>query len=385
MRIEFCSLCDESVPLPDLDKGIAVKTKGRIICANCESAMSREGEAQPASPLQFMGSQPVEGEALQSGGDTTVMDNSQEAKSRPRRGTAQDPVGGMLFAAFTLLVIGGLMAGFHFYDQYKLERGFMQAEMSRLSALMDESVAIQNRRVRGAVGEATRELPAALAKLNLLESSLAAQAQQRSEDQAAWAAELDGLKQKLTRVDVLLERLDGNEQDLELVAASLADVFDDVLGLKRRLDSAEAIADAMPASTEALEEPDAPAAWLGHVSELEDADPGTRWLAVTAIGEFGDPSCAPHLTPRLEDEDVFVRMAAARILGEVRAFSAIESLIDALEDEQNTVRQAAMLALRSLTGESLKFDADEKPAVRQKRVNAWREWWSKNKKNFETP
>jgi len=379
MRIEFCSLCDESVPLPDLDKGIAVKTKGRIICASCEAAMGG-GTSETKPGVGELASAP-----LSVGGDTTIMEEaSPRLRERGKRSGPGDALGGMMFAAFTFVVIGVVMAGFQFYDQYKSDRTRSGAEITRLRRLVEENTAIQERRVRSAVQEATAGLPATLASIDELKLALGHWQDSQTAERAGLQKELDLIKTKLGSLDLLAERMDGNEGDLGKLATSMADIFDDVLSLQRRVDSTEAIQAAAPVELAVVDAPPAEAPWLSQVSGLSSGDPGTRWLAVTAIGEFGDPECAPHLIPRLKDEDVFVRMATARILGEVGANSAIGDLIDTLDDEQNTVRQAAMLALRALTGESLKFDADEKPAVRQKRVKAWRDWWKKNQSKFVT-
>lgn len=123
MRIEFCSLCDESVPLLDLDKGVAVKTKGRVVCAKCESAMSVDGSPEKSPELALIGSEPTP-QAHQPHG---VHGSHQDPSRNPSRKRRRQPgpeglLGGLLFGAFTLIVIGAVATGFHFYDQYELER-----------------------------------------------------------------------------------------------------------------------------------------------------------------------------------------------------------------------------------------------------------------------
>ena len=74
------------------------------------------------------------------------------------------------------------------YDQYELERQQAAIELERLSDQLDRSVDIQNRRVRDAVQEATSDLPAALARLDRMDSSLAGLAGQRTEVPTTWPA-----------------------------------------------------------------------------------------------------------------------------------------------------------------------------------------------------
>jgi HEAT repeat protein len=387
MRIEFCSLCDESVPLPDLDQGIAVKTKGRTICANCESAMSAPELPARQAALALLGSEPVAGMLTSSGGDTTVMEpmKSPGKPSSARSSAVGTSTGGMLFGLFSLLVIAALVVGFKLYDQFESKRLADSKELASLSRLVEQKAAVQDRRMRAAIDEVTDKFPGMQATTARLDQEMIDLGAAHGKSILALRSELELIKKKVSGLNVLLERMDGNEAALSSVALSMTDVVSDLLALNRRLDSAEAIAAAMPLDDGNLGAADVErvAPWAVQLPGLADLDSATRWLAVTAIGEFDDPECAPHLIPRLKDEDVFVRMAAARILGEVRALSAIEALIDTLEDEKPIVRQSSMLALRSLTGESLKFDPDAKAAQRSKRVKAWRDWWKKNKSKYE--
>src|SRR5262245_15688920 len=48
MKIHFCDLCNESVPQSDLDEGRAYFRKGRVVCANCDRAMSHAASGEPA-------------------------------------------------------------------------------------------------------------------------------------------------------------------------------------------------------------------------------------------------------------------------------------------------------------------------------------------------
>ena len=40
MEILFCDLCNESVPQSDLERQRAFRLKGRVICSECDKAMS---------------------------------------------------------------------------------------------------------------------------------------------------------------------------------------------------------------------------------------------------------------------------------------------------------------------------------------------------------
>ncbi|MFM7299129.1 MAG: hypothetical protein ACKO4Q_18135 [Planctomycetota bacterium] len=52
-EIYFCDLCNESVPLVDLDAGRATRLKGRVVCATCHRAMGTApalGAPETAAP-----------------------------------------------------------------------------------------------------------------------------------------------------------------------------------------------------------------------------------------------------------------------------------------------------------------------------------------------
>jgi HEAT repeat protein len=103
---------------------------------------------------------------------------------------------------------------------------------------------------------------------------------------------------------------------------------------------------------------------------------------VQSLGDTHDVAVVPHLVPLLEDADIFVRMAACRYLGDLGGMEAVPALIDTLEDEEASVREAALVALRSLTTQTIPFDPLARDGDRSKRVKAWREWWEEASKEL---
>lgn len=152
--------------------------------------------------------------------------------------------------------------------------------------------------------------------------------------------------------------------------------------LRDRLDEAETtLAQGVPALVAAVADPVAPK-WAVELADLASSNAGSRWNAVTALGETGDPGVIPYLTPVLKDQDVFVRMAVARVLGDLGAPEAIEPLIGALEDEEPVVREAAMVSLHAITGRNFHFDPMASTAEREKKIKAWRQWWAKARADY---
>jgi len=174
------------------------------------------------------------------------------------------------------------------------------------------------------------------------------------------------------------------EKRIDEVSARIAKNEDDLRAVTARVLSVEtAPPPAAPVIVETAPTLEATtASWMPLLDGLMNDLNSTRWESVTGLGATKDPAVVPHLVPMLKDLDVFVRMATARVLGEMQAKPAVPALIDTLEDAETAVREAAFIALRTITGKDLKFDAQAIDAERAKKVKAWREWW---KKESETP
>jgi HEAT repeat protein len=84
-----------------------------------------------------------------------------------------------------------------------------------------------------------------------------------------------------------------------------------------------------------------------YLAELvENADPGTRYLAAMALSKIGDEaeSAVPSLLKALRADDMFLRMATTGALINIGA-PAVSGLIRALFDQNAAVRRASAKAL----------------------------------------
>ena len=79
---------------------------------------------------------------------------------------------------------------------------------------------------------------------------------------------------------------------------------------------------------------------------VEEADPGTRFLAAQALGQIGDEAEAavPALLFALRANDMYLRMATTGALIKIGE-PAVAGLIRALFDSNNAVRRASAKAL----------------------------------------
>jgi HEAT repeat protein len=84
-----------------------------------------------------------------------------------------------------------------------------------------------------------------------------------------------------------------------------------------------------------------------HLIELvRDADPGTRYLAATALGRIGDEAenAVDVLLMALRYDDMFLRMAITGALISIGQ-PAVPGLVKALFDQNRAVRRASAMAL----------------------------------------
>ncbi len=369
MEIIFCDVCNESVPQADLDQGLAVHHKGRVICSRCEAAMSPDAarsleERALAGEVEPAGS---------SADETTVV----ETLPIPARTLTGRPVARGLGAGTAVACVALVLsaAGVAFlWDRIEsqgrsFERVARSQELARAEVLaMEERLASS----MAAMAASVEKTSATLQGLGTRIDELGGREQQGND---SLREDLAGLARRTQELEEVLSAIDHQELELARLSTAAVGLQEQFRRLTERVDQAEATA------REVTPEVRAPAptepAWRVFVADLKSANSGVRWQAVQSLGGSRDPAVAEVLAPMLQDADIFVRMATARVLGDLGARSAIPALIDALEDSEASVREAADVALRAITGQDFQFDPGAKDAERQKRVKAWRDWWKK--------
>jgi hypothetical protein len=377
MKIDFCDLCNESVPLSDLESGRAVRIKGRVVCSRCDQIMHARAMHEVALPgvgsmaaLATAGAPPLDA-------PVTALPAPSVASPWAAAPLAPDsPRGAGALALAAVALLGALGIGYWLYDRSEKETRAQQLRWADLRSELAElraesealSVTVEQR--------STKDLHALEQKVEAGRQQvegLLASARQDTQAVAGRIAEIEQRVAVLQETGGSDERQDG---ELRALQQKLAQVGTEVEQLGRALaDVASEHANALAAVAEP-----APAqpAWMGLVAKLSSADEGDRWSAVISLGETRDPAVSPYLLPVLKDEDIFVRMAAARTLGDLRAPEAVPALIDALADAEPSVREAVYTALKAITKRDMAFDAlgeDEDQRTRQ--IQVWRDWWAK--------
>jgi len=85
--------------------------------------------------------------------------------------------------------------------------------------------------------------------------------------------------------------------------------------------------------------------------------------------------CAPGVFEGgINDASTGARVAAMADIEKTGDQSAIPSVVECLGSNDPVVRAAAIRCLRSLTGETLDYRADDPPLQRQVAVDRWVEW-----------
>lgn len=368
MDIHFCSVCQESIPVPDLAAGRAVQRGKGFVCAACERAMGATAP-EPAGHPAPAATEPPAAEAAHPA--SLAAGAAAPAAPRPARAglyAACLALGGVAYLwwqaresaerAFAARAVDRQRT-----EQLALEAGELGRELAALrSTLGDERVA-----ARGAADGAARrvdELQAQLADARAGVSALARRAD-----------EADRLRERVELLGALAPRLQDMEVKLRALVEERTALVARVAELEAALKDAAQRTTVVPSNEQAG--PGAPTrpGWDTRLADLTSPSEATRLEAVLALSATKDPAVVPHLVPRLKDENLFVRTATARALGELRVLDqpAALALCDALLDEAPPVREAAWVALRATTGLNLAYDPLGSDAERLRRAKAWRE------------
>ena len=363
MKIYFCDICNQSIPIKDLDDGLAVAVKGKLICAACNTAAASATKTATASTA-----------APASGGST-----------------ARD-VGLVVVAA----ALGAGGAWFLVHDsQKKLEARLMSQLSDAVSKGSDSGTRIAG--VASDLDAARRSIDALKKQI---EDEALEDAARRQHDQAGVEARIENIKKYMRESETLKERV----QELEVRSAAAADsngsVQRDVAALRGQIGELVAnigkIATPGPASqpVKTNEEASPPVANANPTlpplpkdlqdvaKNLKSGEPGLRFDAVEQLGKSRDPRVVPYVAGALGDSDDFVRRVAAEVLGDLNAKTAIPLLIDGLMDEQLHVRQAVIGALRKVSGQNIKYDEYGKKEERVKQQRLWKTWWDQNQEKI---
>ena len=340
MKIYFCDLCNESVPLTDLEQGKAQVLQGKIFCQKCNPALLARSTAA---------------------------------------------AGGQWIAWLALLAVVAT-AVFTFVETRSLDDRLGQTPR------YDPQIADLNR--------STEKLDQTLQMMQSSEGSLQQVVQKLTEDSTATrttlqerSARLEQLEREVQNLQTLLEALRSDRellQKLELrqteISRSLSSMRETVASLEGRISGLTASVSSSPPVPDSA--PSKSADFSERVqrllTDLESRNASVRWSAVDSLHQERDRRLIPHLIPLLDDSDAFVQFRVISTLRDLNARSAVSKLIALLRDSDAIVREESLETLVVLTGNNQRFDvASGSSSDREKGIRAWEEWLQKNRDRYE--
>ncbi|MBL8896819.1 MAG: HEAT repeat domain-containing protein [Planctomycetes bacterium] len=372
MKIFFCDVCNESIPVKLVQEGQISTVKGKVICPKClpvAAPASEEAVGAVPAPL-VVGKPPV-----------------RAAGSR---------AAGLLALLGCGLGAGALALGFSLRQESEEQRRELRESSKSITVLIQE-LADAEARTRLRVGEEERRFEAhetelekarrALDAIDVLRRELDAETKlwegRKLELEAGFAKTLgqglEPLRTQAVRVEASVAKSSSEAQGLRNELARLAGRVDMLAGRAAESGPVAAPAPGGSGSAEAVALKDLPAAISKQVELLKDADASKVWAALTELGNMPDPRVIPYVIPTLSHSDPFVRHQAMTLLGDLNAKEAVEQLIQALGDEESWVREGAYTALRKITRQNLRFDTHASREQRAEAKAAWEKWWSANR------
>ena len=361
MNLYFCDLCNESIPQADLELGRAVRRNDRLICAACEAAMSggvTRPESAPAAPAPGHLAAPAAAPA-----------------------SSSSSVAAVALAFSSVALVAGVGASAYLFWRLEQQATILEQQIADLERAAPEPARTVSAALKEEVG--ARESEAAELRSSIQAFATRVQElEQTAAEGAAMERRIDKIDERLATLDDLASRVQHQTGAMDQLTLTVAELVAARARATEHVAESNRGAQSQAAAPAPLAPPPGNAPWQKWVPDLVSSDSGTRWQAVQSLGDTHDVAVVAHLVPMLEDADIFVRMAACRYLGDLQGMEAVTPLIDTLEDEEASVREAALVALHSLTKQSIPFDPLARDGDRSKRVKAWRDWWEEASKEL---
>ncbi|MFN0205896.1 MAG: HEAT repeat domain-containing protein [Planctomycetota bacterium] len=373
MKIYFCDICNQSIPLKDLDDGAAVPVRGKLICNAC-SAAAATGKA----PQSGMPAAPVAA-AVQGGG------------------------GGSAGASLiVILIAGGLGFGASWFmlkeETKKIDAKFasMTGDTGRIGTDSDRKIqALRDEiaQVQQSIELLKTSMDENVSVSEARERKAAADVETRFENVKAYITENEKVKDRVQNLEMRLtagnESALGVQKEIATLRGAVVELTDRVA---KMIANPPARNDANPGATEdgnvtnsdALPVVALPNDLAEIAKKLKHTDAGVRWDGVDQLGRSRDTRVVGYLVPMLDDKDEFVRYQTAAVLGDLgqNAKSSVPFLIMALSDEAAYVRESVIFALRKITNQNIKFEPTAKSEDRTKQQKLWKAWWDTNREKF---
>lgn len=340
-EVFFCNLCDESVPMVELQDGAALRHGERVICRHCRSTL------REATPARGGGSAsglfiPVLIGLLGWAAAALVWLETRNVREdlETQLQTMDRDLGSEVGAARTAMASAST-AG-------REERSMLRGQLEAWREQQDSA----NKQTKAGL----EELQDAVDKL------------------AQFAVEQEQVRSRLDQVEanlsVIEDRQRAGRAAQEILRDEVARIGDEVRNVQ--------VGRQGGAQVEAQFSPEV----ATYLRDLQSDDPEVRYKALENLSEMQDPRLLPHIYPLLADPYAFNRFLGAHTLMNWEASAAVPHLIEVLLDEEGFVREAGVLALRRLTNQNFGYDHSGSEEDLQRGYSAWKTWWANNGQEF---
>ncbi len=345
MKIYFCDICNESIPLKDLNEGGCLAIKGKMICRSCNPFPPSSGRSAFAT-WTAVGGAAVAIAALGLSLWLIVDRQTDAPKSAKTTSSTREE----------LSLLEQRLAG-------------LEEQIARLETPSEPSMPV----------DAFADLEA------------------RQKTGARRIAETD---EKVEAVRELLDRQEDVKRRVETLTVELRDVAGQLIDLRSRQASTGLAVEALEARLEnvgtisrpvegsndgdvaptPVAEPELDGSIFEErtrslLAQLEAGNPSVRFNAVDELLRLGDARLVPWFIDRLQDDDMFVRYLIAEGLAELGRKDAAPALIERLADDESIVRDSAHRSLEALLGVDVAYDPNGTAEERKAGIGRWRKAW----------
>ncbi len=362
MKIYFCDKCNQSIPLKDIESNRISIDSGRIYCEKC--APRPAGHRRTFSGWSTLLLMLLVGAGVGAGVMAVWGD---EIMGNQGPGSTKDRVAKLEKAVDDL--------------RAQTDSRLRNVEMNIEEMPAADGTVGRLARVIGGVRSNAEAIQDLRRRLDGLADDLRTQLANQEKSRDAFAKAIED------RVDLLEQRLDDQRvaEDLDDFRARIEELEQMREALESRIRALERVETVgVPKSPESNDgaatlDPETEARLQKILSQLESADPATRFNAVVDLASIPGRRSEEALAKALDDKADYVRIAALQNLADLNARWAIPRIIPKLKDENIFVRETAISSLESLTGQPLKLDASDPSSRIQAKIRELESWWKNNK------
>ena len=354
MKIYFCDICNESIPLKDINTNSITIEEGKIFCQKCAPKRPSTPGVTPGVIATLIAlTLAVLGLGF---GLWKVWDEQQTA------GLARADEDRVQGAELTRMsgLLESIQASLRTLEEHdasmREDLSESRGELQHRHDLLDEREANDTRLIKERL---TREFSQLSGALKSQGTTLSAGLQDLKLQFEGSRGRWEGLRDRLELIETLVTSGGGEVSSPVAEEPTKEEPADP--------DAGSAGKD-VPLSSEAK----------ALIGELDSSDPGKRYGVVLSLVEHKHPKVAEALASHLSDSQDYIRIAIVEALRDFGYKEVAPQIIGALRDSEYLVRAYSKRALGEVLGEAITFNPDGDPSSREREVRALEAWWKEN-------